>query len=645
MNHMRKLATKEDIQASVEPLFTPDEVAQRQTEYPILPPGVFAKKERKLWARPVTFQVRDNQYQIQFNTCTNPFCPNFGLQQERFTDLKGKPSRYKIVSTKNDSLIDCTVYGCSPFQPSLGNKSTLLSNWAIAEEITRLEAINSVVPDVFVIDYHKEECPNYSHTPKTHPKSFTKQGLSKVGAQVYKCKTCAKKTSEQPKQNRAFSYGQQKNDVLLSLFEDLINRTPVNGTIRKNGIGASTYYHKLEWLYRKCLEFLERHETQVLENKEFDSLYLNTDAFMYNLNYKRLKSNGMRGNREENKLPTTYMYATTDVQSGYVFRTDFAYDYNVKLDEIEQDTMTYHCDHTLYYIRKNERLRHEYAPQPPIKMDTQTQEEYELERFSFDDKKNYVDGLHVKPTYTCMAHMWLLKKSLKAKKYYFINDQDMTIQTSIFRIFAEELKTKQSHVIGCQVDKSLTRNDAFAVAMKQRREFEKWAQDWGYDHLNTNQRICAHLEEQLAYHDFYEEKVIDGVFYPYKGENPIQFPYPAIDEGFRYLTCMTDVREMELEELAKVMSHANMRSIDDFFQKIHRSISVLERPLTTSRGDGKSYIYANFNPKYAHYAVTILRVYYNFCLTNKKFNDKKTPAQRLGITDKVFTIKDIVYFK
>lgn len=66
MNHMRKLATKEDIQASVEPLFTPDEVAQRQTEYPILPPGVFAKKERKLWARPVTFQVRDNQYQINF---------------------------------------------------------------------------------------------------------------------------------------------------------------------------------------------------------------------------------------------------------------------------------------------------------------------------------------------------------------------------------------------------------------------------------------------------------------------------------------------------------------------------------------------------------------------------------------------------
>lgn len=44
MNQMRKLATKEDIQASVDPLFTHDEIVQRQKEYPTLPPGIFAKK-------------------------------------------------------------------------------------------------------------------------------------------------------------------------------------------------------------------------------------------------------------------------------------------------------------------------------------------------------------------------------------------------------------------------------------------------------------------------------------------------------------------------------------------------------------------------------------------------------------------------
>lgn len=117
--------------------------------------------------------------------------------------------------------------------------------------------------------------------------------------------------------------------------------------------------------------------------------------------------------------------------------------------------------------------------------------------------------------------------------------------------------------------------------------------------------------------------MIDGVFHPYAGVNPLEFPYPFMDEGNRYLTCLTDVRDMEIEELAKILARINGRAIDDFFQKIHRSISVLERPLTTARGDGKSYVYSNYNPKYAQYLITILRVYYNFCLPNKRYGEEK----------------------
>lgn len=77
-----------------------------------------------------------------------------------------------------------------------------------------------------------------------------------------------------------------------------------------------------------------------------------------------------------------------------------------------------------------------------------------------------------------------------------------------------------------------------------------------------------------------------------------------------------------------------------------RKLSVLERPLTTARGDGKSYIYSNFNPKYAQMATTILRTYYNFCLPYKSYDKQKlTPAQRLGITDKRFKIEDILYLR
>ncbi|MDF2019666.1 hypothetical protein P2R17_17195 [Bacillus sp. Cr_R3] len=77
-------------------------------------------------------------------------------------------------------------------------------------------------------------------------------------------------------------------------------------------------------------------------------------------------------------------------------------------------------------------------------------------------------------------------------------------------------------------------------------------------------------------------------------------------------------------------------------------MSISERPLMTACGDSKSYIYSNFNPKYAQMALTILRTHYNFCMpfTTKEGKKKtvKTPAQRLGITDKVFDLKDIIYF-
>lgn len=63
-------------------------------------------------------------------------------------------------------------------------------------------------------------------------------------------------------------------------------------------------------------------------------------------------------------------------------------------------------------------------------------------------------------------------------------------------------------------------------------------------------------------------------------------------------------------------------------------------------GDGKSYIYANYNPKYAQYVLTIFRTIYNFCLPQGGSRDKKqTPAMKLGIANKVYDLKEIIYFR
>ncbi|TRZ39906.1 hypothetical protein CEQ21_02875 [Niallia circulans] len=72
----------------------------------------------------------------------------------------------------------------------------------------------------------------------------------------------------------------------------------------------------------------------------------------------------------------------------------------------------------------------------------------------------------------------------------------------------------------------------------------------------------------------------------------------------------------------------------------------MEGPLTTVSGDGKSYNYFNFNPKYAQIVLTILRTYYNFCFAFKKPDgEKPTHEQRLGITNKKYKINDILYLR
>jgi hypothetical protein len=42
-------------------------------------------------------------------------------------------------------------------------------------------------------------------------------------------------------------------------------------------------------------------------------------------------------------------------------------------------------------------------------------------------------------------------------------------------------------------------------------------------------------------------------------------------------------------------------------------------------------------------AITILRTYYNFCQPFNSNGVKQTPTQRIGIADKVYNWKDIIY--
>ncbi|GEK89632.1 hypothetical protein APU01nite_16710 [Alkalibacterium putridalgicola] len=149
------------------------------------------------------------------------------------------------------------------------------------------------------------------------------------------------------------------------------------------------------------------------------------------------------------------------------------------------------------------------------------------------------------------------------------------------------------------------------------------------------------MSELFEYHKFHKQVGTKLVY----ADTPIQHPLATIDRGFCSVDCKTNLSSFESKDISKLILNVNDNAANTFIQHIRRRLSILERPLTTARGDGKSYIYSNFNPKYAQMALTILRTYYNFCFSYTSDGGSGTAAQRLGLTKKKFNIKDIIYMQ
>ncbi|GHI01640.1 hypothetical protein [Neobacillus kokaensis] len=136
---------------------------------------------------------------------------------------------------------------------------------------------------------------------------FKKKGINKAKAQRYQCKQCLKITSVMPERKNSTTYHQKRNDILLDLAKAVVNKVAINRTIEMLDIGVKTYYEKLELVYKRCLEFLERHEKKALKNLNIDECWLNTDKMTYHLSNVRKKGHGRKPpaeRSEESKFPT-----------------------------------------------------------------------------------------------------------------------------------------------------------------------------------------------------------------------------------------------------------------------------------------------------------------------------------------------------
>lgn len=530
---------------------------------------------------------------------------------------------------------------------SLGCNTTAYSNWAIAEEIKRLISVDKVIDWLPEYNFHSEECTCKDTTPFLNVDNFRKRGKSSSKSIKWQCKACGKITNVLPLRGENFGYHQKRNDIIPLFAKLLLNRTPVKRSCEILQVSPSTYYNKLEWLYKKCLEFLDSHERKAFETHTFERIWLNTDNMVYSLNNIRRRGNG--GERydavEELNFPT-HIVVSGDSNSKYIFRADIAYDWNITQDEITVDTKLLKEDHLYNFACKNARYRFSYCPQPPTENDIQSYEEYIEKYRKFNIRDSYINGLHVISSYTAFAHYWLIKNMVKTNKWRFVSDEDNSLITPVFRVFATEIKEGNALHFLCKVEKGKTKKEAYNEYVEARELLKEWKKANDITKISDTNVAILKLMEKLKFHKFHNIIEYGGHSYPVWANRPLKHPLPSIDEGTRIINCTTNVSDYDTEHLARLLINVNNYAVNSFMQQIHRRLSILERPLTTARGEGKSYVYANFNPKYAQYAITILRTYYNFCMPYKTLNKQLlTPAQQLGITNKKFDLNDIIYFK
>lgn len=157
-------------------------------------------------------------------------------------------------------------------------------------------------------------------------------------------------------------------------------------------------------------------------------------------NVRRKGKGGLHYDIEDTKFQT-FLVASSELYSRYVFRADIAYDYTITREQIEADTIKYHDDHLYSFARKNERLRFPYAPQPPTHNYDETKAQYELKLSEFNRRKDYIEGMHTNSKYTSIAHYWLIKEMINCNKWNFVSDEDSAIIDAIMRAFTQSIKT------------------------------------------------------------------------------------------------------------------------------------------------------------------------------------------------------------
>lgn len=571
---------------------------------------------------------------IQVNFCKNPLCMNYGTPASQETQPRGPNAAdrgrdtYTVGSdSKGTVRLHCNL--CGEYLP-------LKSNQAIHEEYCRLTA--------YLVPAKEATCPvdtciNHSVCLSTS-KAYQSFGVTTTGAKRYRCKACGKtfSVSSNPTSRQRLV---DKNE---EIFKYLVNKVPLKRISELANVTMDTLYRKMDFIHKQCLVFAAKQESRLSEIP-IRRLYLSVDRQDHVINWKHAND---KRNIVINAL------GTADNKSGYVFGIHINYDPDVDASQIEIDAKIIGDneihppfrkyarfwlakDYLKYLTHKNGKNisgKHLASAIQDCYDNCASRDDIESPECPTDDTSLPYNGKQVHSEYTLYAHFRFLYDLFKnVEKVRFFLDQESGIRAACLSAFWQDVLAKRCDAFYVRVNKDLTINQKRKLKVDALKEI---------DRLRESDKILAQLSDEDLRFILIKEEMKKLVKIGKWDNRWLFYPFPDMSEPQKAICWLTDLHDRVYDDdhLAHLYGKATLHGIDRFFMQVRRRLSLLERPISSASSEGRKwYGYSPYNPANIGKMLDIFRVFYNYIETGK---DKKTPAERLGLTKRKIEYSEII---
>lgn len=491
------------------------------------------------------------------------------------------------------------------------HSTVVYSNEAIAQEVERFDPARARVTNT---SCQNQECGSFGKSLGHNTHLYNAHGRTRTGEPRYRCKSCGGTFSSGApvrKQRRA-----ELNREILSL---VVNKVPMRRICEVLDLNPATLYGKLAYLSEVSAQFTSRQEDQLMSGAlQPRRAYVSVDRQDHLINW---------GSQLDRRYTTLGAVGAVENATGYVLAMQLNFDSLCDPEDVEAHAIACGDYEVARAHRRYARLwlRGDYERTTPDEEMDEAGVSDQLETSSAQDKPP-ASGMQVHLGAMQYGLFFHLRKLLGGvERIRFFLDRDPGLDGACLAAFSDAVKDRQVDVFVLgDGAKELTVDKKKLKIAQANRELEKFAKAFGLERSED-------VRTQFVAHRLKAFRAAQN--------DSLWFNYPLADmadpnKAVRYLT---DFNDYDIDHLARLYKLASLRGVDRFFMQVRRRLSILERPISTSNSARRAWHgYAAYSPKVVQQVLQIFRTYYNYALVGE---DGKTPAMRLGLTDKPVSLE------